>query len=167
MQTQTQTNTAYISVGANIDPKVHIENALNRLYETFDNVECSSVYESKSVGFEGDNFLNLVVRLDTKMSITELNSYLHALEDAEGRERVNGKAWDARTLDLDILLYGDFFGEIDGIILPRDEILDHAHVLHPLAEIAGDAIHPETDKTYQQLSSEIEFTDQEIWLVSV
>jgi 2-amino-4-hydroxy-6-hydroxymethyldihydropteridine diphosphokinase len=159
--------TAYISIGSNIEPKEHIRNALIEMRATFDNVDQSSIYESEAVGFKGDNFLNLVVKIDTRLSVGELNEYLHELEDAEGRERSNGKAWDSRTLDLDVLLFADIVGEVDGLVLPRDEILEHAHVLQPLAEMAGDEIHPATDKTYEQLSAEIQFEDQKIWLIDL
>ncbi len=157
--------TVYISIGGNIDPQRHIDSALERMQQDFSNMVQSTIFESKAVGFEGDNFLNLVVRFDSHMDVGELNEYLHALEDDEGRERVNGKAWDSRTLDLDILLYGDECGVIDGVELPRDEILDHAHVLLPLEELAKELIHPLTGKTYSQLLREVDFFGQEIWPV--
>ena len=158
---------AYISIGGNIDPQRHIENALQRIQQDFSNMVMSTVFESKAVGFEGDNFLNLVISLDSHMDVGELNEYLHALEDVEGRERLNGKSWDSRTLDLDILLFGDECGLIDGVELPRDEILDHAHVLLPLAELAKELIHPPTGKTYSQLLNEVDFFGQEIWPVDI
>ena len=156
---------AYISIGGNINPKLHIKNALDAIKLDFNNMQMSSVFESKSVGFQGDNFLNLVVSVESDLSIGDLNHYLHRLEDKEGRVRTNGKDWDSRTLDLDILLFGDVSGEVDGVELPRNEILEHAHVLKPLAEIAGELIHQPTVKSYAQLDDEISFDEQEIWRV--
>lgn len=153
----------YISIGSNINPQRHIKNALKVLQKDFNNVHMSSVFESKSVGFQGGNFLNLVVRLESELSVGDLNNYLHTLEDKEGRERTNGKDWDSRTLDLDILLFDDIEGVVDGVELPRDEILEHAHVLKPLAEIAGNLFHQPSEKSYAQLDKEIVFEGQEIW----
>lgn len=159
--------TAYISIGANINPRLHIQNALQSLQCDFKNTSISSVYESKAVGFEGDNFLNLVIAVDSHLSINDLNCYLNDLENREGRERLNGKAWDSRTLDLDILLFGEEVGVIDNVELPRGEILEHAHVLKPLAEIAGNLVHSPTSKSYAQLGQEIVFENQEIWRVEL
>ena len=162
-----QLPTVYISVGGNINPRLHIKNALQKLKADFGTTTVSSVYESKSVGFEGDNFLNLVVSFQSTLSVGLLNQYLHDIEDAEGRERLNGKAWDSRTLDLDIVLYGNEIGTVEGVELPRDEILEHAHVLLPLAEIAGTLVHEPTQKTYRELQKGIDFSQQEIWTVQL
>lgn len=158
---------AYISIGGNIDPKLHIQNALIQFKKHFLNVQFSSIYQSKAVGFQGDDFLNLVIRLETNLTVGQLNDFLHDMEDNEGRKRLNGKSWDSRTLDLDILLYGDFIGEVDGVKLPRAEILEHAHVLLPLAELTHQTIHPLTGKTYQKLVKESDFSDQKIWQIQL
>jgi len=102
----------FVSIGSNIEPERHIENALKQLESDFQNLEVSKIYSSKSVGFEGDNFLNLMVSFDTELEVTTLYDYLHKLEDAEGRERPNGKAWDSRTLDLDIIESGECYSEL-------------------------------------------------------
>ena len=161
----------YVSIGSNIEPRLHIKRALQQLRKDFLQVQVSSVYESRSVGFKGDNFINLIVSFESSLTVGELNQYLHNLEDVEGRERLNGKAWDSRTLDLDIVLFGEKIGYVDGIELPRGEILEHAHVLVPLAEIASHVIHEPTQKTYEQLcmdlSKNLEFTQQKIWKVEL
>ena len=158
---------AYISIGSNIDPHLHIKNTLGVLGEKFSDLTISSVYESESVGFQGPNFLNLVVSFPCHLSVQELNQYLHALEDKEGRQRLNGKAWDSRTLDLDIILFGDMEGIFKGIELPRDEILQHAHVLWPLAEIAADKIHSPSQQTYSELRRTTKFPQQKIWKIKL
>ena len=153
----------FISIGGNISPHEHIKNALTKINEDFSNIETSSIYESESVGFVGPNFLNLVVSFTSHLSLGELNNYLHAIEDIEGRDRVNGKACDSRTLDLDIVLFGEMEGIINGIELPRAEILESAHVLLPLAEIAGDRLHKPTNMTYSDLCQKMDFSQQKIW----
>ena len=154
---------AYISIGSNIDPHLHIKNTIDVLGKKFADLAISSVYESESVGFEGPNFLNLMVSFSSHLSLLDLNQYLHALEDREGRERLNGKAWDSRTLDLDIILFGDMEGIFQGIELPRDEILQHAHVLWPLAELAADKMHSLSQQTCSELRRTTKFPQQKIW----
>jgi len=165
MSNKRQIIPAYISLGGNINPELHLQNALKQMKQDFDGMECSSVYQSRAVGFDGDDFLNMVVKIDSHLSIGRLNDYLHELEDSEGRTRANGKAWDSRTLDLDILLYGEEVGKVEGVELPRGEILEHAHVLMPLVDIAGDNLHPSTKKTFNALLDEVDFADQQIWKV--
>ena len=156
---------AFVSIGSNINPRLHIKNALAALENDFSVLKVSSIYESESVGFEGPNFLNLVVSFASHLSLPDLNQYLHTLEGIEGRERLNGKAWDSRTLDLDIILFGDMEGVVHGVELPRDEVVKHAHVLWPLEEIAGTKVHGPSEKTYSELRRKIEFSRQKIWIV--
>jgi len=145
----------FVSIGSNIEPERHIENALKQLESDFQNLEVSKIYSSKSVGFEGDNFLNLMVSFDTELEVTTLYDYLHKLEDAEGRERPNGKAWDSRTLDLDIMLFGE---------LPSQEILTYAHVYLPLMDLNSKVVHPESGECYSELVNMSDFNSQEILL---
>ncbi|MFO7604205.1 MAG: 2-amino-4-hydroxy-6-hydroxymethyldihydropteridine diphosphokinase [Gammaproteobacteria bacterium] len=141
---------AYISIGSNIEPQRHIRLAVQALREVFGALDISPVYESEAVGFKGDNFYNLVVGLATDMSVGEVNSCLHAIEDRYGRER-QGPRFSSRSIDLDLLLYNDLNGVYDGVLLPREEIPHHAHVLCPLADLIPAALHPVLNKSYQQL----------------
>jgi 2-amino-4-hydroxy-6-hydroxymethyldihydropteridine diphosphokinase len=131
----------YISIGSNIEPARHVRLAVAALHEYYGELTISSVYESAAVGFEGDNFYNLVVGLDTEQDVSEVNRTLHMIEDRYGRER-SGPRFSARTIDLDLLLYDDLVVQDGKLVLPREEILQNAFVLWPLAEIAPDAIHP-------------------------
>lgn len=157
----------FISIGSNINPKQHIPSCLKKLENHFGEIRLSKCYESEAVGFKGDNFLNLVVSIQTDIALGEVNQFLHDLEKTEGRKRTHSKAWNSRTLDLDILLYGDESGVIEGIELPRPEILDHAHVLMPLVELAGNQSHPMENKTYAELLLSADFEGQDIWEVSL
>lgn len=140
----------YLSLGSNIDRKVHLASALDALHEKFGNLILSPVYESKSVGFDGDDFLNSVVGLDTQLSVGGLSAILKGIEDDNGRDRASPK-FSGRTLDIDILTYDKLSGVIDGVELPRDEVTVNAYVLKPMFDIAGDEIHPVLNKTYAEL----------------
>lgn len=153
----------YISIGSNIDRERYVSAALDALYLWFGELEISPVYESESVGFNGSLFLNLVVGVSTDWSVAELSRRFKQLEADNGRRRDVPK-FAARTLDLDILTYGDKVGRVDGVELPRGEILKNAFVLQPLSDIAPDALHPVCGKTYGQLWSEYH-TGQKLWPV--
>lgn len=154
----------YISIGSNIDRERHIQAALNNLSERYGKLEVSSVYESEAVGFEGDNFFNLIVAVRTVESVATLTRFLKQLEDEHGCQRdVTGPG--DRTLDLDILTYDDCEGSFDGITLPRPDILTNAFVLLPLAEIAPETLHPQMRETYAMLWQHYH-RDQKLWAVS-
>ena len=140
----------YISIGSNIERYRHVQAALDALSEWFGELRISPVYESESVGFEGSDFLNLVVAIDTELSVGELTRRFKRLEAVNGRKSGAPK-FSPRTLDLDILTYGDTMGEVDGVQLPRAEILKNAFVLRPLADIAPDERHPVCGQSYGEL----------------
>jgi len=153
---------AFVSIGSNIEPELHIKSALQQLESDFKNLETSRIYSSKSVGFEGGDFLNLMVSFETELTVTDLYDYLHVLEDAEGRERPNGKAWDSRTLDLDIMLFGDLVGQFGKVELPSKEIEQYLHVYQPLVELQADIQHPKLGQNYADIVSQRSFNDQSL-----
>lgn len=152
----------YVSIGSNIEQQKHIVAALDALYEQFGELQLSSVYESEAVGFGGENFYNLVAGFHCELTVGALSVVLRAIESANGRLR-NGPKFSSRTLDIDILTYDDAVGEVDCIVLPRDEILHNAFVLLPLAEIAPDAIHPATGQSYLELWQQYDHSRQKLW----
>ncbi|WP_444929494.1 2-amino-4-hydroxy-6-hydroxymethyldihydropteridine diphosphokinase [Microbulbifer sp. SSSA002] len=154
----------YLSLGSNINRAQYIRAALDALTEQFGELQVSRVFESEAVGFEGDNFYNLVVGLQTDLPLGQLAPCLRAIEDANGRLR-SGPKFSARTLDIDILTYDDLTGVIDGVTLPRGEIVKNAFVLQPLAEIAPQVLHPLAQKTYRQLWDEYDQASQKLWPV--
>jgi 2-amino-4-hydroxy-6-hydroxymethyldihydropteridine diphosphokinase len=156
----------YLSLGSNIHRYQHITAGLDALSIFLSDMQVSTIYESKSVGFDGSNFLNLVVAGETDLKIGELSERLKKIEDENGRKR-NGPKFSPRTLDIDILLYGDFVGVEEGVKLPRDEILQNAFVLLPLAELAADELHPELKKSFSQLWSEFDKNSQLLWAVDL
>ena len=154
----------YLSLGSNIQRYQHISARLDALSVFLSNMKISTIYESKAVGFDGSNFLNLVVAGKTDLKIGDLSDRLKKIEDDNGRKR-NGPKFSPRTLDIDILLYGEFVGVEAGVKLPRDEILQNAFVLLPLTELAADQLHPELKKTFSQLWNEFDKASQSLWSV--
>ncbi|MEH6466776.1 MAG: 2-amino-4-hydroxy-6-hydroxymethyldihydropteridine diphosphokinase [Porticoccus sp.] len=155
----------FLSLGSNIEQQRYITAALDALAGQFGQLLISSVYESVSVGFDGDNFYNLVVGIDTELSVSELSVYLKALEDQNGRRR-DCPRFSARTLDIDILTYDKLVGTVDGILLPRQEILENAFVLWPLAELVPEEKHPVIEMDYGELWRTYDQASQSLWPVS-
>jgi 2-amino-4-hydroxy-6-hydroxymethyldihydropteridine diphosphokinase len=140
----------YISLGSNIEREANTRAGVRALQQHYGELELSSVYESEAVGFEGDAFYNMVIACDTDEDVHEVVRQLHAIENANGRDR-NGPKFSSRTLDLDLLLYDDLVLDTNSLKLPREEILYNAFVLWPLAEIAPTLIHPVVRQSYNEL----------------
>jgi len=141
---------AYLSLGSNLEPQRHLRAALDELRARFGAITVSPAYRSRAVGFDGADFVNLAVALETGLAPEALNDWLHALEDRHGRRRDVPRFSD-RTLDVDIVLYDDRV--IDGpghLQIPRKE-LRHAFVLRPLADIAPELRHPLDGRSMAEL----------------
>ncbi len=137
---------AWLGLGSNVKAESHIRAGIRELEKDFHKVSLSPVYTSTAVGFEGDDFINLVARVETGMQPMELRQYLRDLEDRFGRKRDVAKFSD-RTLDIDILLYDDLVLLSPVLEIPRAEILKFPHVLKPLADLDPDLVHPVELKT--------------------
>lgn len=151
----------FISLGSNIEPERHLKAALTDLHDQFGELELSSVFESEAVGFEGSNFLNMVVAAQTELSIEDVVSCFKQIEQAHGRVK-GAKKFAPRTLDLDLLLYDDAVSQLP-VELPRAEILYNAFVLWPLAEIAPSLNHPVVKQSYQTLWESYDKSQQSLW----
>lgn len=154
----------YIGIGSNIERERNVCAALDRLQQLFAPLIVSPVYESEAVGFSGSAFFNLVVGFDTHLSLQELRLQLHAIERENGNTG-NLPKFSARSLDLDLLTYGDFCGVVNGAKLPRADIAEYAYALWPLADIAGDELHPQLRISYSTLKQQFAKT-QRLWPVS-
>ncbi|MDA7857833.1 2-amino-4-hydroxy-6-hydroxymethyldihydropteridine diphosphokinase [Gammaproteobacteria bacterium] len=120
----------YLSLGSNINAEANIILAIEKLQKILDNSEYSSVHQAKAEGFEGDDFLNLVVSGDAELSFDELNKKLKDIEDEAGRNR-DAPKFSARTLDIDIVLQIDD----EEIIFESDEVTKYSFVSEPLKEL--------------------------------
>jgi len=134
-------STAWLGLGSNVNAENHIRAGIKELEDKFENVSLSPVYSSTAVGFDGDDFINLVARVETELHPLELREYLRDLEDRYGRKR-NVPKFSDRVLDIDILLYDDLVLRSPVLDTPRGEIMKFAHVLKPLADLEPDLIHP-------------------------
>ena len=140
---------AYLSIGSNIEPEENVRAAVKALQSTYGDLVISPVYQTPAVGFEGDDFYNLVVGIETADPVEALVIACRTIETGQGRQR-EAQRFSARTLDIDILLFGDMVREA-APSLPRDEILKYAFVLKPLADVAPDARHPTNGRCYADL----------------
>ncbi|MDH5369492.1 MAG: 2-amino-4-hydroxy-6-hydroxymethyldihydropteridine diphosphokinase [Gammaproteobacteria bacterium] len=154
----------YISIGSNIEAKKNIRSAIHALQDHYGKLILSSVYESEAVGFEGDNFLNLVAGVNTDEDVHTVAATLRKIEDDNGRDR-SGPRFSSRTVDLDLLLYDDLVLNEEGLELPRDEITKNAFVLLPLEEIAPQLIHPVSGNTMCDHWMNFDKNSQKLWTV--
>ncbi len=153
-----------LSLGSNINAVQNLQACLDELLLAFRELSLSSVFESEAVGFDGDNFLNMVVAFDTDLSLAELSAFLKKIEDKFGRDRQQPK-FSGRTLDIDILLYGKTTGKVDGVELPRGEICENAFVLWPLSQIAPRQNHPVLKRPFRDIWQDYDKGRQQLWPV--
>ena len=140
----------YFSIGSNIQPEQNIRSALNMLENEFVSLQCSTVYKNPAIGFEGEDFLNLVVSCHSALPVVDIVNRLDWIEKAHGRD-CQLPRFSPRTLDLDLLLYGDAVLDQEQIKLPREDILKYAFVLGPLAELAPAMVHPTEERAMAEL----------------
>ena len=120
----------YLSIGSNIEPVKNIIFSIKELKEILADINISNTYVTPSVGFEGPEFLNLIISGNTELSLEQLNALLKVIEDNAGRDRTV-KKFDSRTLDIDIVLAV----EEGAIIYKSDEIKKYSFVNVPLHDI--------------------------------
>lgn len=138
--------TVYLGLGSNILPEKHLGLAVRELRKRYGELDISSVYRSAAVGFKGDDFLNLVVRLGSEDAPADICEEIERLHNLSGRVR-GDKKWAARPLDIDLLLYNDLIMDEPPVRVPRNDVLEYSFVLRPMAELAPDLVHPVTGKT--------------------
>jgi len=141
----------YLGLGSNIERVSHLQAGLEALAGFLVDIRCSAVFESQAVGIKSGPFFNCVVSAYTDLPLMELGRRLKFIEADNGRYAPDRKGL---PLDIDVLLFGDWVGNFDGLILPRAEILKNAFVLWPLSLIAPDRVHPGVGKSFATLWSE-------------
>ena len=138
--------TVYLGLGSNIDAGKNLRTAVDALRRRYGELTVSPVYRSAPVGFEGPDFLNLVVALATDATPLEVLDEIERIHAMAGRQRGPDR-YSSRPLDIDLLLHGDTVDPSPPLRLPRRDILEYGFVLRPLADIAPDLVHPVTGRT--------------------
>ncbi|MDQ7010453.1 MAG: 2-amino-4-hydroxy-6-hydroxymethyldihydropteridine diphosphokinase [Mariprofundaceae bacterium] len=117
---------ALIGMGSNIEPERHLASAAAAIRERFPDSRFSSVYRSRAIGMQADDFLNACCLMTNAPDEAVLRAWLKEVEDTHGRERTQG-SWQSRTLDLDLLMYGD--------VVRDDDLFRYPHVYIPAGEL--------------------------------
>jgi 2-amino-4-hydroxy-6-hydroxymethyldihydropteridine diphosphokinase len=145
----------YLSCGSNVgDRSAHLRAAIERLKEAGTVRAVSGFYETEPVELRAQPwFLNCVVALETRLSARDLLDQALAIEQEMGRIRLRDKG--PRSIDIDILLYGEEAIEERGLKIPHPSMQQRRFVLEPLVEIAPDVIHPTLKKSARELLAEL------------
>ena len=138
----------HLNIGSNQNRHSNIRLAIQSLEQCFSDIVLSSLFESPSEGFEGNDFYNVGVNITTSKTTNEVVDILRDIENSLGRDRSLPK-FSSRMIDLDLVLYGGIID--DSLNVPRKDILKYAFVLAPLAELNPEAIHPLEGISYQNL----------------
>lgn len=151
----------YLGLGSNIQRERYITAGLDALHGLFGDLALSPLYDSEAIGFEGQPFLNMVVGVDTTLPVGELARQLRHIETEHGRPE-NARRYSSRQLDIDILTYDELTGVVEGVELPRAEILENAFVLCPLADLVPAEQHPVVRRSYAELWASYDQAGQRI-----
>jgi 2-amino-4-hydroxy-6-hydroxymethyldihydropteridine diphosphokinase len=142
----------YVAAGSNVEPQKNLARAVAELTRAFPGVRFSPWYQNHAAGFSGDDFINLVAGFTTQLPLADVLSRLQAIETLCGRPR-DAPRWAPRSMDLDVLLYGDLVCDEATVKLPRPDLLKRAYMLGPLAALAPAVMHPTAAATIGELWS--------------
>ncbi|HEY6644030.1 2-amino-4-hydroxy-6-hydroxymethyldihydropteridine diphosphokinase [Povalibacter sp.] len=140
----------FVAAGSNVSPEANLRKAVDALERIYSPLRISPAYRNKAVGFEGDDFINLVVGFSTTDSLVDVRKKLQSVEALCGRA-ADALKWAPRSMDLDILLYDDVISTEPGFLLPRPDLVKRAYMLKPMADIAPDVVHPTLHKSMREL----------------
>jgi 2-amino-4-hydroxy-6-hydroxymethyldihydropteridine diphosphokinase len=147
----------YLGLGSNIEPHKNLGTLLKVLENQFGTLQYSTVYQTKAVGFVGDDFINLVVGFKTHYTPEQLVEYLKQIEQQLGR--INQQGFTARTVDADLLLY-------EGTQIAHKDIERYPFVLYPLAELASDWLHPTRLMTLSTLAQQLNLSRDDMQAIA-
>ncbi|WP_242082716.1 2-amino-4-hydroxy-6-hydroxymethyldihydropteridine diphosphokinase [Aestuariivivens sediminis] len=149
----TKSITYYIALGSNQGEKFkNLQNAVDAIHRNVGNIKLiSKVYKSPAFGFEGEDFLNCCLILESELEPSSVLEHLLDIEKSLGRVRRSKKTYEARSIDLDIILAEDMTIKNKALQLPHPEMQKRRFVLLPLHDIAPTVKHPEFNKTITEL----------------
>ncbi len=151
----------YLSIGSNKGNRsVLINKAIDEIEKKVGIIiSRSSIYQSKSWGFDSNDFYNLCLLIDTDIMPKSLLINLKKIEKSMGREDIDGSYSD-RLIDIDILFYDNITTDSEDLKIPHPKIEIRKFVLVPMLEIADDYVHPILNKTIKELYNDC--SDQDI-----
>ncbi len=140
--------TYYVGIGSNLEPVKHIKAAIKVLEKRFGDLQRSPVYQNPAVGFEGPDFLNMVVAFESNLPVIEIPGVLQIIEAEVGLAPEEKRKYRSRIIDLDLLLADDIVYKDEFLTLPRPGITQFAFILKPLLDINPQLIDPKTKQPY-------------------
>lgn len=156
----------YVAAGSNIDPANHLRMAVAALRRAYPSLRVSPAYRNKAVGFTGEDFINLVVGFSTDDPVARVREQLQAIETSCGRPPLAPK-WAARSMDLDILLFGQLISTEPGLVIPRPDLVRRPYMLKPMADIAPDVVHPQQRKSMRELWESFDSAGHEMLAIDI
>lgn len=141
--------TVYLGLGSNVQPATNLKLGLRELERRYGALQVSPVYRNAAVGFQGADFMNLVVCFESDDSPESICREIELIHNLSGRVRGSDK-WESRPLDIDLLLYNDLVLDEKPVRVPREDVLKYSFVLRPLADLAPDLRHPVSGRTMRQ-----------------
>jgi 2-amino-4-hydroxy-6-hydroxymethyldihydropteridine diphosphokinase len=145
----------YVAAGSNVEPEKNLARACREIAERWDGAVFSRAFRNTAVGFDGPDFINMVVGFRSAETIDVVQSKLREIETICGRPR-HAPKWASRTMDLDILLFGARIEKTADYTVPRPDLLKRPYMLGPMAELAPHEMHPVAGKTVGQLWAEFD-----------
>jgi len=139
----------YLGLGSNTNPAENLRLGIQELRLRYGSLRQSAIYQSAALGFEGADFLNMVVSLESDIPPSDMQSHAEMIHELTGRDR-NSDRLTSRPLDIDLLIYGGLVVDEPKLKLPRCDVLEYSFVLRPLAELEPGLVHPVTGKTMQE-----------------
>ncbi len=165
-----QNSIVYIGLGSNKGNKLQfLQKAVDAIFESVGTVrKISKVYKTPALGFEGDDFCNAVIKVETDLAPKKLLKRLQQIEKDLGRTAKTKAGYESREIDIDVLLYDDTIVDLKDLKIPHSELHHRKFVLQPLADIAPDVLHPTLNQSALNLLKECKDTSEieplNIWL---
>jgi 2-amino-4-hydroxy-6-hydroxymethyldihydropteridine diphosphokinase len=165
-----QNSIVYIGLGSNKGNKLQfLQKAVDAIFESVGTVrKISKVYKTPALGFEGDDFCNAVIKVETDLAPKKLLKRLQQIEKDLGRTAKTKAGYESREIDIDVLLYDDTIVDLKDLKIPHSELRHRKFVLQPLADIAPDVLHPTLNQSALSLLKECKDTSEieplNIWL---